>query len=79
MWHFFYRCSGRALPQVVGGTVDAPLRAVDAKALREFLLQPGQHLVGEPGGLVAVGGEGLAEHRGELVDREVGLGLAQAE
>ena len=44
-----------ALAHRVLGALDAPLGAVDAEILRQLFRQPGQHLVGEPGGLVAPG------------------------
>ena len=57
----------QALPEVVGGAVDAPFRPVNPQVLRKLLPQPFQHLPGEAGRLVALG----AKHRAQLVDRVV--------
>ena len=50
VWHFFTAVV-LALPEVVGGVVDAPVRPVNPQVLRKLFPQPFQHLPGEVGGL----------------------------
>jgi hypothetical protein len=75
----FFTAVVEGLPLRVGGAAGAPFRPVNAHLLRELPLQPGQHLLGEPGGLVPLGVKRLGEDRAQLVDRDVGLALAHAE